>query len=67
MRPGSHTSPQNTLTNFWRTFVLMFVSGVKLLDTHSSTSFVEAGIGVGINGSEGGASPPWNPEGLLAC
>ena len=37
--------------------MLMFVSGLKLLDTHSSTSSVVAGIGDGINGSEGGPRP----------
>ena len=36
--------------------MLMFVSGLKLLDTHSSTSFVFAGTGAGINGS-GGEGP----------
>ena len=37
--------------------MLMFVSGLKQLDIHSSTSSVVAGIGARITGSEGGPRP----------
>ena len=47
--PGFHTSPQNTLTNFGRLFLLMFSSGLKFSLTHLSTSSVVAEIGVGMD------------------
>ena len=48
-------------------FVLMFVSCRKPLEIQCSTISVVAGICRGINGSDGGASPPWSPEALQGC